>query len=81
MTYKQIETSREIRLWISQVIVPATVAVATLMTIPEVRETTKVKINEAKRSIKKKLKKYQGPIYRALLFSSKWNSRKKHVPL
>lgn len=58
MTYKQIETSREIRLWISQVIVPATVAVATLMAIPEVRETTKVKINEAKRSIKKKLKKY-----------------------
>ena len=34
MTYKQIEASREIRLWIGQVIVPA---MAFTMAIPELR--------------------------------------------
>ena len=51
MTYKQIETSREIRLWIRDILVPAaTVAVATL-TIPEVREAVAAKANDIKRSI------------------------------
>lgn len=51
MTYKQIETSREIRLWIRDIVVPAaTVAVATL-TIPEVREAVAAKANDIKRSI------------------------------
>jgi hypothetical protein len=48
MTYKQIETSREIRLWIGQVIVPA---VAFSMAFPEVRNAA---INKAK-SIKERL--------------------------
>lgn len=51
MTYKQIETSREIRLWIRDILVPAaTVAVATL-TIPEVRDAVAAKANDIKRSI------------------------------
>lgn len=36
MTYKQIEASRELRLWIGQVIVPA---VAFAMAFPEVRNS------------------------------------------
>lgn len=48
MTYKQIETSREIRLWIGQVIVPA---VAFSMAFPEVRNAA---INKAK-NIKEQL--------------------------
>jgi len=31
MTYKQIEASREVRLWIGQVIVPGVIAGATLL--------------------------------------------------
>ena len=42
MTYKQIEASRELRLWIGQVIVPA---VAFAMAFPEVRNAA---VNKAK---------------------------------
>ncbi|MCC8151385.1 MAG: hypothetical protein LIO96_08020 [Lachnospiraceae bacterium] len=34
MTYKQIEASREVRLWIGQVIVPAIVAGAVVVSTP-----------------------------------------------
>lgn len=37
MTYKQIEASRELRLWIGQVIVPAVTMAVALASIPEVR--------------------------------------------
>ena len=58
MTYKQIETSREVRLWITQVIVP-TIAVATAVvaTVPELREAATTKFNEVKDKIKLKLHK------------------------
>jgi hypothetical protein len=57
MTYKQIETSREIRLWITQVIVPAlTVTTAVVTMVPELREAAVTKFNEAKNKIKYKLK-------------------------
>ena len=39
MTYKQIEASRELRLWIGQVIVPAVTMAVALASIPEVRNT------------------------------------------
>ena len=48
MTYKQIETAREVRLWIGQIIVlAATLAVMTLA-IPEVREAVAAKAKKLK---------------------------------
>lgn len=38
MTYKQAETSREIRLWIGQIIVPAITAAVTIFGIPKLQE-------------------------------------------
>lgn len=57
MTYKQIETSREVRLWITQVIVP-TLAMGTALvaTVPEFREAAMTKFNDIKSKIKYKLK-------------------------
>lgn len=54
MTYKQIETSREIRLWIGQIIVPAAMVV---MAVPEVREAAVAKVKDGYRSVKNKFKK------------------------
>ena len=57
MTYKQIEASREVRLWITQVIVPMLgMTTALIATVPEFREATVTKFNEAKNLIKYKLK-------------------------
>ena len=60
MTYKQIETSREIRLWIGQIIVPAATVAVSLMTVPEVRGAVAAKAEEIKESTKQKLKKIKG---------------------
>ena len=49
MTRKQIDASREIRLWIIQVIMPAT---ALLMAIPETRNSMIDGFQNAKRSVK-----------------------------
>ena len=38
MTWQQIETSREIRLWVGQIIVPTITLAGMAMSIPEVRE-------------------------------------------
>ena len=57
MTYRQTETSKEIRLWISQVIVPASVAVITLMANPDTKNAIMSKASEIKQTIKTKLKK------------------------
>lgn len=57
MTYKQIEASREARLWIGQVIVPAITVAATALAIPEVRKTVVTKANQVKESIKTKFKR------------------------
>lgn len=57
MTYKQIEASREVRLWIGQIIVPAITLAATAMAIPEVRQAVAAKADSIKRSIKYKFKK------------------------
>ena len=57
MTYKQIEASREARLWIGQIIVPAiTVAVSTLA-IPEVRQAVAAKARSVKQNIERKIKR------------------------
>ena len=57
MTYKQIEASREVRLWIGQLIVPVITCTATLLTIPEVRQAVATKASAIKYAIKKKFKK------------------------
>ena len=57
MTYKQIEASREARLWIGQMIIPAITEVGAAMTVPEVRKAVTEKANNIKTAIKKKFKK------------------------
>ena len=52
MTYKQIEASREARLWIGQIIVPAIGFATATLAIPEVRQAVAAKADEIKRSIK-----------------------------
>lgn len=49
MTYKQIEASRETRLWITQVIVPL-IGIGAM--IPEIREAVVAKAKEVKSRIK-----------------------------
>lgn len=60
MTYKQIEASREVRLWIGQIFVPAITLAATTMAIPEVRQAVATKAKSIKNSIERKMKKEKG---------------------
>ena len=55
MTWKQIEASREARLWIGQVIVPAVVGIMAVS--PEARKTVKAKYVQVKNTIRRKLEK------------------------
>lgn len=58
MTYKQIEASREVRLWITQVIVPAAgMVTALLVGVPEFRETVVNKAMDVRDRIKYKFRK------------------------
>lgn len=57
MTWKQIEASREIRLWVGRILVPAATLAATTLTIPEVREAVAAKAKSVKISIESKMKK------------------------
>ena len=57
MTYKQIEACREMRLWIGQVIVPASVAVVTIASNPQTRNYVSKKYNNVKSRIQKKFEK------------------------
>lgn len=54
MTYKQIEGSREVRLWIGQIIVPAITVAGSTLAIPEVRQAIAAKARDIKRSIENK---------------------------
>ena len=54
VTYKQIEASREARLWIGQVILPIVTAV---MLVPEAREAVVDKVKTVKKNIENKFKK------------------------
>nr|DAE23836.1 MAG TPA: hypothetical protein [Siphoviridae sp. ct9lR64] len=51
MTYKQIEASREIRLWIGQVVVPTLGLGAVAMSNPEIKNAIKTKFEDVKSSI------------------------------
>lgn len=55
MTWKQIEASREARLWIGQVIIPAVVGVMAVS--PEARQMVKAKYMQVKNTIRRKLEK------------------------
>lgn len=54
MTHRQIEQSREVRLWISQIIVPAVGIAVAALNIPEVRQAASTKVNKIRESIKRK---------------------------
>ena len=57
MTNRQIETSREIRLWIRDIIVPSIGVGATVLWLhPEIKDNIKSKIDEVKSKIKSKIK-------------------------
>lgn len=48
MNWRMIETSREIRLWTTQIIVPAVVVGIALWQIPEVRSWVKDRIDDVR---------------------------------
>lgn len=52
MTYKQIEASRELRLWIGQVIVPAIGVSAALLANPSVGKAASEKLEDIKKKIR-----------------------------
>lgn len=54
MTRKQIDQSRELRLWATQVITPAAIAVIAVLKIPGAKEFVVNKFNEIRDSVKNK---------------------------
>jgi hypothetical protein len=58
MTYKQIESSREARLWIGQILVPAVTTAATIVLAnPELRRAAASKCKDAADAIRNKFAK------------------------
>ena len=58
MSYKHIEGARELRLWITQIIVPAVILGGTIIAMnPELKDKTKEKIYKVRNSVKANLKK------------------------
>lgn len=58
MTWKQIEASREVRLWVTQIIVPVLgMATAVVVAVPEAREAAVAKFAETKNWLKYKFRK------------------------
>ena len=53
-TRQKIDLAREIRLGITQVLIPATGLAMTVLSIPEVRETVNEKVKEIKENRKRK---------------------------
>ena len=54
MTYKQIEASRELRLWIGQVIVPIVSVMAVVLANPDVRKVASEKLDSIKQKFQTK---------------------------
>ena len=57
MTWKRLETIREVRMWLTQLIIPTAAIGAAVMSIPEVREAVVTKVNDVKAKIKERFKK------------------------
>ena len=56
-TRQRIEASREIRLWVGQILVPVTTLAVTAMTVPEVRAGVIQKAKKTKESFANKFRK------------------------
>ena len=54
MAQKQIDSSREARLWLSQIVLPI---VGVVMMVPEARQAVIDKVKTAKKNIENKFKK------------------------
>lgn len=54
MNWKQIETSREVRLWLTQIVLPV---VTVVMFVPEARNAVVEKTKKVKETIKTKFAK------------------------
>lgn len=57
MKRRNIDTMKEVRLWIGQIVVPTLTVVGSALAIPEVRSAVSSKAAEMKRKIDKKIKK------------------------
>lgn len=57
MKRKNIDTMREVRLWIGQIVVPAITVVGSALAITEVRSAVATKANDWKQSIEQKIKR------------------------
>ena len=57
MTRKSLDTMREVRLWIGQIVVPGIILGASVMSIPEVRSAVATKAKEVKMEIDRKIKR------------------------
>lgn len=57
MTWKQIATMREVRLLLTQLVIPTAAIGVAAMNIPEVREAVVTKVNDVKAKIKTRLDK------------------------
>ena len=57
MKRRNIDTMREVRLWIGQIVVPTVTVVGSALAIPEVRSALSAKATEVKQKINKKIKK------------------------
>lgn len=55
MTYKQIETSREIRLWATQIVMPAILTASVLLANDDIRKKVSEKLGSAKEYISNKI--------------------------
>ena len=59
MTWKQIETSREARLWVVQVLIPIAAITTGILSVPEIRKAASTKINNVKNILKTNLKEIE----------------------
>lgn len=57
MTRKGLDASREARLWITQVVIPAGALLVGVMNIPEVKQAIATKVNDVKENLKSKFKR------------------------
>ena len=54
VTYKQVEASREVRLWLTQIVLPI---VGVIMLVPDARQAVVAKVKQAKKNIETAFKK------------------------
>lgn len=52
MDYKKVETAREIRLWVKEIIIPGFLILGTVLSIPEVQTAVKTTTKKAKTKVK-----------------------------